>query len=214
MKIFSAITHRQTLPCCQSSMCLVDCGLKIQNRVGKPYKTPRLQWGRKAWYLIPTTYLQFILNTKLMTVKFLRLSYFSAINIAGFFEYVPFTVSGDNWDIGGNPYLQHTTSENYDIRYELFPKGIDQVLLGAFYKTIENPIEEGIVFNGTSSAKLVPQNYGTATNYGVEAAITHFWKNWHSGQCYLYPFRYYHFKTLLRYRLCCTQNDTDQAPAR
>lgn len=105
-----------------------------------------------------------------------RLSYFSALNRPGFYEYVPARITGEDYDVSGNPNLQHATSNNFDFRYEYFPKGFDQILAGAFYKTISNPIETIIVFNGTSSATLMPSNaVGGATNYGFELAITKYW---------------------------------------
>lgn len=105
----------------------------------------------------------------------LRLSYFKSINRPGFFEYVPYKITDDNFDISGNPTLKHTTADNFDLRYEFFPKGFDQVLIGTFYKNIQNPIETAVEFTGTSSATLKPFNFGTATNYGFEIAITKFW---------------------------------------
>lgn len=113
---------------------------------------------------LPSVHLKYNLSP----IKSLRLSYFAAINRPGFYEYIPSTVRDDNFTISGNPYLKHTTSNNFDFRYEVFPKGLDQFLIGAFYKNIINPIENGIKFNGTSSATLQPENYGTATNFGFE----------------------------------------------
>jgi TonB-dependent receptor len=98
----------------------------------------------------------------------LRLSYFSAINRPGFYEYIPFKIEGEDFNLSGNPNLKHATASNFDIRYELFPKGLDQFLIGGFYKNIQNPIESAILFTGTSSATLKPTNFGTATNFGFE----------------------------------------------
>lgn len=105
---------------------------------------------------------------KLSEKENLRLSYFSAINRPGFYEYIPFKIEGEDFNMSGNPNLKHATASNFDIRYELFPKGLDQFLIGAFYKNIQNPIESAILFTGTSSATLKPTNFGTATNFGFE----------------------------------------------
>ncbi len=112
---------------------------------------------------------------KLTNQQNLRLSYFSGINRPGFFEYVPYLIRGDNFDMSGNPKLQHATSNNFDLRYEYFPKANDQILIGAFYKKIYNPIETGIRFTGTSSATLWPINADNALNYGFEVAVSKFW---------------------------------------
>lgn len=114
--------------------------------------------------VLPSIHFKF----KLSSNKNLRLSYFSAINRPGFFEYVPFKIEDDNFSLSGNPNLKHATSSNFDFRYEFFPKGLDQILIGAFYKNIQNPIESAIEFTGTSSATLKPTNFGNATNFGFE----------------------------------------------
>jgi TonB-dependent receptor len=116
---------------------------------------------------LPSVHFKYRLSDK----ENLRLSYFSAINRPGFFEYVPFKVEGDNFSLSGNPNLKHATSSNFDFRYEFFPKGLDQILIGAFYKNIQDPIESSIEFTGTSSATLKPTNFGTATNFGFEVNI-------------------------------------------
>ncbi|MCW2119252.1 TonB-dependent receptor [Flavobacterium sp. 7A] len=121
--------------------------------------------------ILPSIHFKYSLSKK----ENLRASYFSAINRPGFFEYIPFRINDDNFALSGNPKLKHATSSNFDFRYEFFPKKLDQLLIGAFYKTITNPIETSIEFTGTSSATLKPLNFGTAINYGIEAAYTHYW---------------------------------------
>jgi len=106
----------------------------------------------------------------------LRASYFSSISRPGFGEIVPYKVSGEYYDQVGNPLLKHITADNFDLRYELFPGGADQVLLGSFFKKIHNPIEYFVVRDGGPSSQVIkPQNDdGDATNYGFEALITKF----------------------------------------
>ena len=104
----------------------------------------------------------------------LRLSYFASISRPGFGEIVPYNITGEYYTEVGNPYLKHSTADNYDFRYELFPGGADQVLLGAFYKDIQNPIEYFVVReSGPSAQDIKPQNAaGGAINYGFEAVFT------------------------------------------
>jgi outer membrane receptor protein involved in Fe transport len=67
-------------------------------------------------------------------------------------------------------------ADNLDLRYELFPGLADQLLVGAFYKRLQNPIEYFVTnAKGPSSLFLVPQNTGQATNYGAEAVFTQYW---------------------------------------
>jgi outer membrane receptor protein involved in Fe transport len=84
----------------------------------------------------------------------------------------------------GNPYLKRTTADNFDLRYEYFPKGLDQLLVGVFYKRLKNPIEYSITnipdpTAPTSSSNMtyyIPENFGNATNYGAELDLTKYWR--------------------------------------
>ena len=119
--------------------------------------------------VLPSLHLKY----KLSHNENIRLSYFSSISRPGFFEVVPYTFPGEDFDEKGNPYLLHTTAQNFDMRYEWFPKGIDQVLIGAFYKNITNPIEYTLVREGASNLFLEPTNLpNPAINYGIEIAAT------------------------------------------
>jgi outer membrane cobalamin receptor len=101
----------------------------------------------------------------------LRLSYFNSLSRPSYFELVPFTWRGDNYNEHGNPYLQHTTARNYDLRYEYFPNLKDELLVGVFYKTIINPVESSLKISDIYHPDLVPQNFGVATNYGFEFVL-------------------------------------------
>lgn len=106
----------------------------------------------------------------------LRASYFASISRPGFGELVPYKVTGEYFDQVGNPFLKHITADNVDLRYELFPGGADQLLVGSFYKKIYNPIEYFVVRDGGPSSQVIkPQNDdGAAINYGFEALVTKF----------------------------------------
>jgi TonB-dependent receptor len=121
--------------------------------------------------LLPSANLKYAISKN----RNIRLSYYSAVNRPGFFEYVPFHISDDNFSLSGNPKLKHTTSNNYDLRYDVFSNSLNQFLLGVFYKEIINPIEMGIEFTGTSSATMKPFNYGTAKNLGGELNFAKYW---------------------------------------
>ena len=103
----------------------------------------------------------------------LRLSYFKSISRPGFGEVVPYSTPGEEFTEIGNPYLKHVRADNVDFRYEWFPGHADQLLLGAFYKQLQNPIEYFITRNGGPSALFIqPGNVNQATNYGLEAVYT------------------------------------------
>ncbi len=101
----------------------------------------------------------------------IRLSYNRSIARPGFADLIPGGQMGEVYQEQGNPNLIHTTADNVDLRYELFPKNADEILLGAFYKKIYNPIEYVVKPVGTK-AILTPTNDADATNYGFEAVFT------------------------------------------
>lgn len=118
-----------------------------------------------------------VLNFKYMLTdkQNLRASYSSSISRPNFYELVPHTSGDPDADYleVGNTNLKHATADNYDLRYEFFPKPLDQFLLGVFYKSIANPIEYALL-SSSSSKDLVLQaaNFGTAHNYGLEVDVT------------------------------------------
>ncbi len=78
--------------------------------------------------------------------------------------------------ISGNPYtLQHAVADNFDLRYEIFPKGEEHLFAGVFYKQIQHPIEQTL--NGVSSGLLYlePTNSLAAKCYGAELSFTQYW---------------------------------------
>ncbi len=127
--------------------------------------------GSITYYdILPSVHIKYKLSVK----QYLRASYFSSISRPGFYELIPHTYIDPNSDYPeqGNPYLKRTTAENFDLRYEYFPKGIDQLLMGAFYKKIKNPIEYAIIQRGAGNTYYAPANFGTGSNYGFEFDVT------------------------------------------
>ncbi|MBW4888213.1 TonB-dependent receptor [Mucilaginibacter sp. HMF5004] len=125
----------------------------------------------KYYDLLPSLSFKYMLSDK----ENLRASYYSAISRPNFYEIIPHT-SGDpesDYQEVGNTGLKHATADNYDLRYEFFPKALDQLLVGVFYKKIVNPIEYALG-SSSSNKELVLQagNFGTAHNYGFELDVT------------------------------------------
>lgn len=124
--------------------------------------------------LLPGIHFKYGLNDKTN----LRLSYYGSITRPSFFELVPYTFIGENLTEIGNYYLSHSTAKNFDFRYEYFPKGLDELLVGAFYKKIDNAIEYAFIHigSGASQGALQPQNLDKpVTNFGVEVqAVKYF----------------------------------------
>lgn len=116
----------------------------------------------------------------------IRFSYFKGISRPGYFELVPASFPGEYFTESGNYKLKHTQADNIDFRYEIFPKGNQQFLIGAFFKNIQNPIEYGFTEFGNSNFVYTPLNFGTATNFGAEMVFTKYFKNWGVSGNYTY----------------------------
>ena len=85
---------------------------------------------------------------------------------------VPYTIRGTNYDEVGNPLLQHTVADNYDLRYEYYPGDEEQIFVSGFYKKLKNPIENTLVDLSGGQLVFTPQNFADATITGAELAIT------------------------------------------
>ncbi|WP_114941055.1 TonB-dependent receptor [Mucilaginibacter endophyticus] len=122
--------------------------------------------------VLPSLTLKYFLSDKHQ----LHASYFKSINRPGFYELIPGGRIGDEYNERGNPDLKHAVADNYDLRYELFPDASMQLLAGAFYKRITNPIEYSFQADATrgQDTYYVPGNFGTAKNYGLELDFTKF----------------------------------------
>jgi outer membrane receptor protein involved in Fe transport len=135
-------------------------------------------------YLDPLPSLQ--VKYQLNQQSALHLAYFSSISRPGFFEIIPYDFPGEYFDEIGNPALKHAKAQNVDLRYELFPGLSDQLLAGAFYKRIEDPIEYVYARPATSESAIEPSNVGTATNFGGELVYTHYWNKFGVSANYTY----------------------------
>lgn len=118
--------------------------------------------------LLPSLQLKY----KLTEISNLRASYFKSISRPALYELVPTPTLGQSTDVTGNPLVQHTIADNYDLRFEVFPKNEEQFFIGGFYKNIVNPIE--FALNGSNNGQLstTPQNFGTAKVAGAEVVYS------------------------------------------
>jgi len=122
--------------------------------------------------VLPSVQLKYALSKN----QNLRLAYYRALARPAFAELIPDGPDGEFFKERGDPAnLEHTVADNIDLRYELYSKSADQVLLGVFYKNIQDPIEISAVKPlNVNSLYLQPVNVGKATNYGFEAVVTKF----------------------------------------
>ncbi|HWZ58339.1 MAG TPA: TonB-dependent receptor [Gemmatimonadaceae bacterium] len=103
-----------------------------------------------------------------------RAAYGKTVNRPEFREISPFTDYNyqDNTIITGNPTLVKADIDNYDVRLEVYPTSHgDAWSVGAFYKTLRNPIERldettNTTFSGESFLEQI--TYGNAPKATVE----------------------------------------------
>ena len=120
--------------------------------------------------VLPSVHFKYLLNSN----QDIRLSYFKSISRPSYNDLIPYPDNSDNeFTHQGNPLLKHVRADNLDLRYELFQHLADQILVGAFYKRLENPIEYYVTnINGPSSLFILPQNSSPVTNFGFEGVFT------------------------------------------
>ena len=137
-----------------------------------PEESTEPEGNQKYWDVLPCIHAKYNVHENAN----LRLSYTRSVNRPSFFEIVPYSIIGDDYTEEGNPDLEHTVADNIDLRYEYFPRNSEQFMVGLFFKNIKDPIEYGLVSEG-SDLKYTPMNYGTARNLGVEVDIMKYF-NW------------------------------------
>ena len=124
------------------------------------------------WDWLPSASIKWT-PTKKMNV---RLSYYRSINRPGFYEIVPYQIMGEEYQEKGNPNLKRARIDNVDLRWEWFPSATEQVLVGVFYKYLQDPIEQVFVaadgkLGSGADAYYMPDNLGNAKNYGFEIDV-------------------------------------------
>ncbi|MDB4921321.1 TonB-dependent receptor [Mucilaginibacter sp.] len=133
------------------------------------------------------------LKYKLSEHSNLRASYFKSISRPALFELVPTPTRGESTDVTGNPNVLHSEANNYDIRYELFPKNEEQFFIGGFYKDIKNPIEFELVGSQNGQTLTRPTNFGTAKIEGAEIVYSRYFGD--LGVSANYTYTYSNIKT-------------------
>ena len=109
-----------------------------------------------------------------------RLSYFRSLNRPGFFEIVPYRIVNEEYQERGNPNLKRAIADNIDLRYEFFPRPLEQFMVGLFYKHIQDPIEYTLQKDAIRGQDLYygPGNFGNATNFGLEVDAIKYFRQW------------------------------------
>lgn len=104
----------------------------------------------------------------------LRAHYSKTIARPTFREIAPlatFDFIGDFIQLG-NPELERTVIDNFDLRWEMYPNPTEYLSVSAFYKNFTNPIENTIVpQSGSTDGEYRYNNVDQAILYGIELEI-------------------------------------------
>lgn len=157
----------------------LNAGLRVEHTNQDYVSRTNNQFELPELFQIYTDFLpNFSLKYKPKEDVNIRGSYYKAINRPGYFEIVDgISDEDDEFPFKGNPDVRRAIADNFDVRYEYFPRANEQFLFGAFYKRIEDPIELLLIRQTsltTGPRNLTPTNSGTATNYGVEMDFNKF----------------------------------------
>ncbi len=100
----------------------------------------------------------------------LRLAYGRTVARPSFREFAPFEAFnfvGDYLEVG-NPDLDRTRVDNFDVRWEWFMQGGELLSASAYYKAFTDPIERTIDPRAAANEKITYKNRSGARVYGVE----------------------------------------------
>lgn len=136
------------------------------------------------WDILPSVHVKYSPKENMN----IRGSYFRSINRPGFFEIVPYSIINEDYMEFGNPNLKRATIDNFDVRWEMFPRSTEQFMVGLFYKNIQNPIEEAYYTVNSRQSGYGPANLGNAQNYGIEIDVIKYVRNFGVKANYTYTY--------------------------
>ncbi len=139
-----------------NSATITNIPIRVNNPVGR---------------LLPSANLTYSFSEKMQ----LRAAYGITLNRPEFRELAPFGFYDFNlnFTLKGNENLQTASTQNFDLRWEWYPKPSEVVSLSAFYKYFKNPIEAYFVAGaGSGGAKTFTyDNAKSSFAYGTELDI-------------------------------------------
>lgn len=116
--------------------------------------------------ILPSLNLKYALNE----TKNIRFAASRTITRPVLFESLPITyISADGTAEKGNAFLENSTNNNVDLKFEFFPTKDEILAITGFGKYIENPIERSFDnFGGGSGQQISYYNNKSATLFGIE----------------------------------------------
>ncbi len=70
----------------------------------------------------------------------------------------------------GNPSLKRTLVDNFDLRWEMYPRPSELITVSAFYKNFNNPVER-VINPQATNLEMIFRNVEKATVYGFEVEV-------------------------------------------
>ena len=173
--------------------------------------------GQQYWRLLPSLSIKHMPTSKVN----LRASYFRSLSRPSFLEIIPYRrpATEEIVPMGGNPNLVAVDAHNLDARFEYFPAPLDQIMVGVFYKFINNPIENAILPPTDPSfpdflppaTTMLPLNLQAAVNRGVEVDYVKYFNKF--GIRANYTFTDSRIESVKRTRTEITADNVDQLTA-
>ena len=113
----------------------------------------------------------------------IRFAYYQSYIIPDFREFIPTTFKHptQNALISGNEDLIETDIQSFDVRYEYYFNGIDNITFAYFYKYMENPIEDTQILSSSGLTRYTYDNSKSATINGIELS-------WSKGLGFIFDF--------------------------
>ncbi len=144
-------------------------GLRVESYM-QTLKTFDIKFEEKTKDTILVDFLPSINTVWSLTEKTnIRAAYYRTVNRPEFRELAPFNFYDfvTDYQYSGNDTLIRSTINNYDLRFEYYPKKPGQIVsVSAFYKDISNAIEQ--VASGGAIRSITWVNSKKATNIGFE----------------------------------------------
>jgi TonB-dependent receptor len=118
-------------------------GVRIENfqqfLTTKDVTAKRVMVNTEKWDILPSFNLTYSTSSK----HNIRLAASQTVARPEFREIAPFSFFDYevNYAVDGNPELKRTSINNFDVRYDFYPKAGEGITVGGFYKSFINPIE-------------------------------------------------------------------------
>jgi len=123
----------------------------------------------KKEYILPATTLTWQFRDDMQ----LRAGYSKTINRPDLRELspAPYLDPEDRYEYVGNPQLQIAEIDNYDLRWEWYYGGLNNLQIAGFYKDFKDPIEINLIPITNSTYRRSYKNAESAELYGIELSV-------------------------------------------